>query len=81
MVSQWWQNFVPRINIHPKDVDSQNITPRWPPNPSQLAVAGGVYELVAVPLSSISFVTSRTLKVRPCAPHSMLKSSDPVRLT
>ena len=47
----------------PLDIDSQVVPPRWPLQPQTLVVEGGVYELIAVPLTSIAIVTSRTLKV------------------
>ena len=36
----------------------------WPLTPSTLAVEAGVYELRAVPLSSIAMVTTCVVKVR-----------------
>ncbi|PFH52329.1 hypothetical protein AMATHDRAFT_57402 [Amanita thiersii Skay4041] len=45
------------------DVDIQTIPPRWPPEPDTLSVKDGVYELVTVPLTSISFVTHKVVKV------------------
>ena len=47
----------------PLDIDFQVVPPRWPLQPQTLVVEGGVYELIAVPLTSIAIVTSRTLKV------------------
>ncbi|KIM88714.1 hypothetical protein PILCRDRAFT_2912 [Piloderma croceum F 1598] len=44
-------------------IEPQAIPPRWPPVPHNLAVAHGTYEIVAVPYTSISIVTSRTIKV------------------
>ncbi|RDB28581.1 hypothetical protein Hypma_015957 [Hypsizygus marmoreus] len=45
------------------DIDSQGIPPRWPPTPESLVVQDGVYELRAVPMTSISLVTNKTIKV------------------
>ena len=45
------------------DIEPQAVPPRWPPTPESLAVNDGVYEMTAVPLTSISLVTGRTLKV------------------
>lgn len=47
----------------PLDIDSQVVPPKWPLQPQTLMVERGVYELIAVPLTSIAVVTSRTLKV------------------
>lgn len=47
----------------PLDIDSQDVPPKWPLQPQTLMVERGVYELIAVPLTSIAVVTSRTLKV------------------
>ncbi|KAJ7508688.1 ATP-dependent RNA helicase [Mycena galericulata] len=46
-----------------RDMDPQAVTPRWPPSPESLVVVDGVYEVTAVPLTSISFVTGRTIKI------------------
>jgi antiviral helicase SKI2 len=46
-------------------VDAQAVPPQWPPTPESLLVDQGVYELVAVPLSSIALFTNRTIKVSP----------------
>lgn len=45
------------------DIDPQDITPRWPPSPTSLVVQDGVYEVIAVPLTSISLVTGRSIRV------------------
>ncbi|KAF9469690.1 antiviral helicase [Collybia nuda] len=45
------------------DIDSQGIPPRWPPTPESLLVDEGVYELRAVSLTSIIFVTNKIVKV------------------
>jgi antiviral helicase SKI2 len=45
------------------DVDSQAVPPRWPPSAQSLVVEDGVYERTIVPVTSITFVTNRTLKV------------------
>ncbi|KAJ7204463.1 antiviral helicase [Mycena pura] len=44
-------------------IDPQGVTPRWPPTPLSLAVGDGVYEVTAVPLTSIAFVTGRSIKI------------------
>ncbi|KAA1471410.1 antiviral helicase [Dentipellis sp. KUC8613] len=46
-----------------RSLDPQAIPPRWPPLPQAISVAGGVYELTAVPVTSISLVTSNVMKV------------------
>ncbi|CAK5264477.1 unnamed protein product [Mycena citricolor] len=46
-----------------RDIDNQAVTPRWPPLPQSLNVSEGVYEVTAVPLTSISLVTARTIKI------------------
>ncbi|KAI0323105.1 antiviral helicase [Amylostereum chailletii] len=45
-----------------QNVDVQGLPPRWPPDPESLMFSDGVYELAAVPLTSISLVTNRTIK-------------------
>ncbi|KAI0068005.1 antiviral helicase [Artomyces pyxidatus] len=45
------------------DVDAASVTPRWPPRPHSLVVENGTYELTPVPVTSIAFVTSRSVKV------------------
>ncbi|KAG6846094.1 hypothetical protein H0H87_006458 [Tephrocybe sp. NHM501043] len=45
------------------DIDNQAIPPYWPPTPESLVVDDGVYELRAVPLTSVALVTSRSVKV------------------
>ncbi|KAJ7269314.1 antiviral helicase [Mycena haematopus] len=46
-----------------RDISSQAITPRWPPSPESLIVEDGVYEVTAIPLTSIAFVTTRSIKI------------------
>lgn len=46
------------------DVDAEAVPPLWPLTPDSLRVNSGVYELSAVPLSSIAMVTNRVIKVR-----------------
>ncbi|KAL5534027.1 hypothetical protein ACEPAG_487 [Sanghuangporus baumii] len=48
-----------RRKINP---DAQPVPPLWPPEAASLVIEDFVYEYAAVPLSSISLVTSRTLK-------------------
>ncbi|KAF8510888.1 antiviral helicase [Hysterangium stoloniferum] len=57
----------PETKSRSQDVDVQVIPPRWPPTPESLLVDEGVYDLVAVPLSSIALITNRTIKVDPNA--------------
>jgi len=45
------------------DVDNQMVLPLWPPKAESMIVEDGVYELRAVLTTSISFVTSCTIKV------------------
>ncbi|KAH8835681.1 antiviral helicase [Flagelloscypha sp. PMI_526] len=45
------------------NIDSQAVPPRWPPSAESLVVKDGTYELTAVPLTSITYVTNKTLKV------------------
>lgn len=59
-VGSWHSNNQP---LDRADIAPQAITPRWPPSPESLAVEDGVYEVTAVPLTSIAFVTGRTIKV------------------
>ncbi|KAF8963922.1 antiviral helicase [Flammula alnicola] len=55
--------------VHPntksgkRDIDSEAVPPMWPLTPSSLTVESGVYELRAVPQTSIVMVTNRSLKV------------------
>ena len=46
------------------DVDIEAVPPMWPLAPSSMKIEGGVYELRAVPFSSIAMITSRVIKVR-----------------
>ncbi|KAF9011054.1 antiviral helicase [Cyathus striatus] len=45
------------------DIDPETVYPQWPPGLQDLGADDGVYEVRAVPLSSVSFVTSRIIKV------------------
>ena len=45
------------------EADPQAVTPRWPPTPESLLVDDTTYELVTVPLTSVSLVTNRSIKV------------------
>ncbi|KAJ7292904.1 ATP-dependent RNA helicase [Mycena rebaudengoi] len=45
------------------DIDHLAVTPRWPPTAASLQVTDGVYEVTAVPLTSISLVTGRMIKI------------------
>lgn len=46
-----------------RDVDNQMVLPLWPPKAESMIVEDGVYELRAVLTTSISLVTSCTIKV------------------
>jgi hypothetical protein len=45
------------------DVDVQAVVPQWNPDPDSLLIDQGEYEFARVPLTSISFITSKTIKV------------------
>ena len=47
----------------PLDKEAEAVVPRWSHNPEELSVDQAEYELAEVPLTSISFVTGRTIKV------------------
>ncbi|KAF8524040.1 antiviral helicase [Gautieria morchelliformis] len=53
----------PETKARTKDVNAQAVPPRWPPPPESLLVDDGTYELVTVPLASISLVSNRNIKV------------------
>ncbi|KAG2022761.1 translation repressor [Coprinopsis cinerea AmutBmut pab1-1] len=53
----------PETKAGRKDVDHQSLPPTWPINPIDLDVSDGVYDLRAVPVTSIVLVTDRTVKV------------------
>ncbi|KAJ6520244.1 ATP-dependent RNA helicase [Mycena sanguinolenta] len=53
----------PDTKTRKRDIGSQAVTPRWPPSPDSLAVEDGVYEVTAIPLTSIAFVTARSIKI------------------
>lgn len=53
---------IPEAHIY-GDVDPQAIPPCWPPTPEALMGDQAQYELRAVPLTSISLVTNKTIKV------------------
>ncbi|KAH9486365.1 Putative ATP-dependent RNA helicase [Psilocybe cubensis] len=56
--------------VHPntksggEDIESYAIPPAWPIKPQQLKVESGVYELTAVPLTSIVMVSNRMIQVQ-----------------
>ncbi|CAA7264771.1 unnamed protein product [Cyclocybe aegerita] len=56
--------------VHPdtkskkQDIEAQVVPPMWPISPTSLIVENGVYELTAVPLSSIAIVTAKTIKIQ-----------------
>lgn len=45
------------------DKDAQAVVPRWSHNPEEMLVDQAEYELARIPLTSISLVTARTIKV------------------
>jgi antiviral helicase SKI2 len=47
----------------PLDIGFQAVTPLWPPNVAPMIINDGVYELRAVPTTSISLVTDCVVKV------------------
>lgn len=49
---------------HRSDKDAQAVVPRWIHNPEDLLVDQTEYELVEVPLTSVSLVTAKTIKVK-----------------
>ncbi len=49
---------------HISDTNNDEVPPFWPLNPDSLVVDDGVYELRAVPLTSIVLVADRMVKVR-----------------
>lgn len=49
---------------HRSDKDAQAMVPKWSHNPEDLLVDQAEYELAAVPLTSVSLVTSKTIKVK-----------------
>ncbi|PPR06143.1 hypothetical protein CVT26_005365 [Gymnopilus dilepis] len=51
------------IKAGKQDVDADAVPPLWPLKPDSLKIESGVYELRAVPLSSIAMVTDRMIKV------------------
>ncbi|TFK41940.1 ATP-dependent RNA helicase [Crucibulum laeve] len=53
----------PDTKSNRRDIDPQAVPPLWPPKPESLLVEDGVYDVRAVPLTSITLVTSRTIKV------------------
>lgn len=53
-----------RIPSTDADVAAEAVPPRWPPKTASIANAEGLtYELAIVPLTSVSLVTSMTLRV------------------
>lgn len=57
---RWMLNF--RLT-HRADVAADSVPPLWPPRPQQ-SLDSLTYELAIVPITSISLVTSLTMKVR-----------------
>lgn len=47
------------------DKDALAVVPSWSHNPADMLVDQPEYELTRVPLTSISLVTTRTIKVKP----------------
>ena len=62
------------ITIHPTlnffspdprlDKDARAMVPKWSHSPEEMLVDQAEYDLAAVPLTSISLVTARTIKVK-----------------
>ena len=61
-----------KVNLRPacfcsthqfEGIDPQAVLPCWPLLPQSLVVENGVYELRAVPATSIALLTNRTVKV------------------
>lgn len=50
-------------DVNDEDVNPEAIPPRWPPTPESLVVNDGTYELRSVLMTSIIFVTSKSIKV------------------
>lgn len=46
-----------------RDIDANSLAPKWPVTPNDVRVQDGVYELKAIPVTSIVFVTDRIAKV------------------
>jgi antiviral helicase SKI2 len=65
----------PSSQLSEIDVNAQAVPPRWPSTPESLLVVDGTYELVTVPLSSISLVSNRNIKVRCFTSQGRQKSS------
>ncbi|KAH9178867.1 antiviral helicase [Lactarius sanguifluus] len=53
----------PETNEEVEDEDMPSIPPLWPPPPQGAVVKDGVYKALQVPVTSISLVTSRTIKI------------------
>lgn len=49
---------------HISDTNNDEVPPVWSLNPGSLVIDDGIYEVRAVPLTSIILVTDRMLKVR-----------------
>ncbi|PPQ90945.1 hypothetical protein CVT25_008256 [Psilocybe cyanescens] len=56
--------------VHPntksgkEDIESEAVSPVWPLTPESLKIESGVYELTAVPLTSIAMVSNRIIQVQ-----------------
>ncbi|TDL28168.1 antiviral helicase [Rickenella mellea] len=66
-----------------RGAEPQSVPPRWPPTPSSLICSKLDYEIAVTPLSSVSLVTSQTLKInadtlanRRAAREDVLKALD-----
>lgn len=45
------------------DINTQSLLPQWPPSPQSLQIENGVYQLLIVPITSVSLVTEAIIKV------------------
>lgn len=50
--------------FHSLDIESDAIPPTWPLEPDSLIMDDATYELRAVPLTSIAFITNKLVKVK-----------------
>ena len=63
-----------------EDVDAQARPPRWPPQPEWLLVDEPVYDLLAVPITSIAMASYESIKVRAGGTHGDVFATDAARL-
>ncbi|KDR85602.1 hypothetical protein GALMADRAFT_234567 [Galerina marginata CBS 339.88] len=53
----------PETKSRKQDIDTEAVAPLWPITPGSLIVESGVYELKAIPITSIAMVSNRVVKV------------------